>query len=186
MSRIGRKPIEILDGVSVELTDHHLKATGPKGELSLDVHPRAKVVIADKTVTITRKGNDRISRSIHGLTRQLIYNIILGVKDGFEKKLEIRGVGYKVQAVGADLNFSLGYSHPIEFKAPTGIAFEVQKNTISVKGINKQLVGQTAARIRELRRPEPYKGKGIRYVGELVRKKAGKAAKVGSGATAGA
>lgn len=186
MSRIGRKLIEIPESVTVELTDHRLKAKGPKGELFLDVNPRAKVVIENNKITVSRRGNDRISRGIHGLTRQLVYNIIVGVKDGFEKKLEIKGVGYRVQLTGADLNLSLGYSHPVEFKAPSGITFEVQKNFIIVKGIDKQLVGQTAAKIRELRPPEPYKGKGIRYVDELVKKKAGKAAKVGSGATAGA
>jgi len=184
MSRIGRKIIEIPEGVNIEIVQRHLTAKGPKGELALDINPRAKVVIDDQKITVTRKGNDRISRGIHGLTRQLVYNIIVGVKDGFEKKLEIKGVGYRVQLAGTTLNLSLGYSHPTEFKAPSGIVFEVQKNIISVKGIDKQLVGQTAARIRELRPPEPYKGKGIRYVGELIRKKAGKAAKVGSGAGA--
>lgn len=183
MSRIGRKPIAIPENVIVDLTNYILKAKGLKGELILNIHRKMKVKIEGKQIIVERTGNDRISRSLHGLCRQLINNVIIGVDTGFEKKLELKGVGYRVQASGDTLNLNLGYSHPSEFKAPQGISFAVQKNIITIMGIDKQLVGQTAAQIRKLRPPEPYKGKGIRYVGELVRRKAGKAAKVGAGTT---
>jgi large subunit ribosomal protein L6 len=159
------------------------KVKGPKGQLERELHANMNVEISNDQVVVTRPSDGRVDRSLHGLTRTLINNMVVGVTDGFSKSLAIVGVGYKVELKGKNLNLSLGYSHPINFPAPKGIEFEVdsKKNTITVKGINKERVGQTAAEIRMLRPPEPYKGKGVMYVGERIQRKAGKAA-VGTGA----
>jgi large subunit ribosomal protein L6 len=182
MSRIGKKIINIPENVTVEINNHQIKVKGPKGELNLDIHSRIDVKKVEKTITVSKTGNDKTSRSLHGLFRQLIANLITGVANGFEKRLELKGIGYRVQLAGEKLNLSLGYSHPIEFKAPKGIVFAVEKNIIVIKGIDKQLVGETAAKIRNLRPVEPYKGKGLRYVDEIVIKKVGKAAKAATAA----
>lgn len=175
MSRVGKNPIPIPDGVKVSLEECHLTVEGPKGKLEYDVSPRISVSIDGDRILVTRSNNLRQSRSLHGLTRALIANMVHGVSQGFEKKLEIQGVGYRATAQGDALNFQLGYSHPILFEPPAGISLAVDRNIVTVSGVDKQLVGEVAAQIRALRKPEPYKGKGIRYVGERVRRKAGKA-----------
>lgn len=175
MSRIGKKPIPIPDGVTISQHGRHLTVVGPRGKLEIDVHPNMSAKVGDKEIIIERPNNARQNRSLHGLTRALIANMVQGVSQGFEKKLEIQGVGYRATKQGDALSFQLGYSHPIVVEPPPGIEFSVDRNIITVSGINKQSVGQVAAQIRELRKPEPYKGKGIRYVDERVRRKAGKA-----------
>jgi large subunit ribosomal protein L6 len=178
MSRIGKEPIAIPDGVNVELEGSRVTVNGPGGALHQEVSPELKVTVDDGTVRVERPSDERHHKALHGLTRTLIANMVEGVTKGFEKRLEIQGVGYRAALRGSDLELQVGYSHPVEFPAPEGIAFEVPApNRIVVRGIDKQLVGETAARIRKVRKPEPYKGKGIRYEGEYVRKKAGKAAK---------
>ncbi len=178
MSRIGKNPIAIPDGVEVKIENNKVIAKGPLGTEEVQVRPEIKVEQADKTVTLTRLNDDRKSCSLHGLSRTLVANAINGVKTPFVKKLEILGVGYRANMQGSDINLALGYSHPILIKAPRGIKIEVEANTkVTVSGSNKQLVGDIAALIRSKRPPEPYKGKGIRYEGEFVRKKAGKAGK---------
>jgi large subunit ribosomal protein L6 len=178
MSRIGREPIAIPDGVNVELEGSRVTVNGPGGALHQEVSPELKVTVDDGTVRVERPSDERHHKALHGLTRTLIANMVEGVTKGFEKRLEIQGVGYRAALRGSDLELQVGYSHPVEFPAPEGISFEVPApNRIVVRGIDKQLVGETAARIRKVRKPEPYKGKGIRYEGEYVRKKAGKAAK---------
>jgi large subunit ribosomal protein L6 len=178
MSRIGKEPIAIPDGVNVELQGSRVTVNGPGGALHQEVSPELKVTVDDGTVRVERPSDERHHKALHGLTRTLIANMVEGVTKGFEKRLEIQGVGYRAALRGSDLELQVGYSHPVEFPAPEGIAFEVPApNRIVVRGIDKQLVGETAARIRKVRKPEPYKGKGIRYEGEYVRKKAGKAAK---------
>ncbi|HEY0798567.1 MAG TPA: 50S ribosomal protein L6 [Candidatus Baltobacteraceae bacterium] len=178
MSRIGKLPITIPGNVTVNVADSVVHVKGPKGELSQHILPVVAVTLEDGKALIARKGDDKPSRSAHGLTRTLIANMVEGVTKGFRKSLEIQGVGYRVAKAGEKLNLSLGYSHPIVFEAPQGIAFTVEGTTkIHIDGIDKQRVGQTAAEIRDLRAPEPYKGKGIRYEGEFVRKKLGKAGK---------
>jgi len=179
MSRIGIKPVAIPSGVSVELKEGTLVVKGSKGELSYVLLPEVTVTIGENSVSVTRRDNEKASRERHGLTRVLIRNMVQGVSQGYEKKLEIIGVGYKAQVKGQTLVLNLGYSHPINFALPNGITVtqdEKNKNLVAVKGIDKQMVGQVAAQIRELRLPEPYKGKGIRYVGENVRRKPGKTA----------
>ena len=178
MSRIGKLPIQIPDGVQFELTDRTVTVTGPRGTLRQDV-PRPITLERDGDVVLVERPNDeRENRALHGLARSLLANMVEGVTNGFEKRLEIQGVGYRVQAQGNDLVFSLGFSHPVPVKAPEGITFEVATPTrFSVRGIDKQKVGQVAADIRRLRRPDPYKNKGIRYAGEVLRRKAGKTAK---------
>jgi large subunit ribosomal protein L6 len=170
MSRIGKLPIEVPSGVDVAIDDQLVTVKGPKGILSHQVAA---------PITVERSDDERISRSLHGLTRTLINNMVVGVTDGYEKRLEIVGVGYRVLSKGpTQLEFQLGYSHSITFNAPEGITFAVDGPTrLGVQGIDKQLVGETAAKIRKLRKPEPYKGKGVRYAGEQVRKKVGKAGK---------
>jgi large subunit ribosomal protein L6 len=178
MSRIGKQPVSIPDGVSVELQGTRVSVSGPKGSLEQDVHPRMKVTVEDGAVRVERPTDDRLDKSLHGLTRTLISNMVVGVTEGFEKRLEIQGVGYRAALQGSDLELQVGYSHPVRFEAPEGIQFEVPAaNRIVVRGIDKQQVGEIAANVRKVRKPEPYKGKGIRYEGEYVRKKAGKAAK---------
>jgi large subunit ribosomal protein L6 len=178
MSRIGKQPIPIPDGVKVELQGERVTVTGPRGALHQEVHPRMRVTIEDGTVAIERPSEERLDKSLHGLTRTLIANMVAGVTEGFEKRLEIQGVGYRAALQGRDIELQVGFSHPVRIPAPEGIEFEVPApGRITVRGIDKQLVGETAANIRKVRKPEPYKGKGIRYEGEYVRKKAGKAAK---------
>ena len=179
MSRIGRLPIDVPSGVEVKIDGQSVAVKGPKGELSLVVKSPIAVTVEDGQVLVTRPDDERESRSLHGLTRTLVSNMILGVTEGYEKKLEIVGVGYRVMAKGPQqLEFALGFSHPVVVNAPEGIEFIVEAPTrFSVKGIDKQLVGETAANIRKLRKPEPYKGKGVKYAGEQIRRKAGKAGK---------
>jgi len=178
MSRIGRLPIDIPSGVTVTADNGVIAVKGPKGELSLTVASPIEVAIADNQVVVTRPNDERLSRSLHGLTRTLIANQIIGVTEGYTKGLEVVGTGYRVAAKGESLEFALGYSHSITVDPPAGISFTVEgQNKILVSGIDKQAVGEVAANIRKLRKPEPYKGKGIRYEGEVVRRKAGKAGK---------
>jgi large subunit ribosomal protein L6 len=177
MSRIGRKPIDIPDGVEVDVKPGAVSVKGPKGELNQHVSSDMKVAIEDGTVTVQRPTDRGEHRALHGLTRSLIANMVEGVTDGFERRLEIQGVGYRAQLKGKALEMSLGYSHPVTIQAPEGIEFEVPQPTeVVVRGIDKQLVGETAARIRKSRPPEPYKGKGVRYSGEHVARKVGKRA----------
>lgn len=178
MSRIGNKPVQIPAGVEVAVNGNNVVVKGPKGQLELDVFEKLAINVEDNVLTVSRPDDERETRARHGLTRALIHNMVVGVSEGFEKKLELAGVGYRVQQKGKNLEFSLGFSHPVIVEAPEGITFEVPDNThVNVKGINKQQVGQTAAEIRGHRPPEPYKGKGIHYVGEHIRRKLGKAAK---------
>jgi len=177
MSRIGKEPIAVPSGVDVTLADGTITVKGPKGTLTQRLHPDVTVAVADATVTVTRDDDEREHRALHGLFRSLIANMVTGVTDGYRRDLEIVGVGYRAAARGRGLTLQLGYSHPVEVDAPEGITFEVATPTrLSVVGSDKQLVGQVAANIRALRKPEPYKGKGIRYAGEQVRRKSGKAA----------
>ncbi len=177
MSRIGRQPIEVPEGVSVSITPGRVSVKGPLGELSQGVPPRMKIEQQDGTIVVTRPTERGEDRALHGLTRTLVANMVEGVTKGFEKRLEIQGVGYRASLRGTDLELNVGFSHPVVIKPRSGIAFDVPAPThIVVKGIDKQLVGQTAAEIRKVRPPEPYKGKGIRYEGEYVRRKVGKRA----------
>jgi large subunit ribosomal protein L6 len=177
MSRIGRKPIEIPEGVEVDVQPGSVKVKGPKGELNQALNREMKVVLDDGTVKVERPTDRGEHRALHGLTRSLIANMVEGVTDGFERRLEIQGVGYRAQLKGKNLEMALGFSHPVSIEAPAGIDFEVPQPTeIVVRGIDKQLVGETAARIRKSRPPEPYKGKGVRYAGEYVARKVGKRA----------
>ena len=176
MSRIGKTPIEVPSGVDVAIDGATVTVKGPKGTLTHTIPAPIEITREDATLTVTRPNDERESRSLHGLTRTLINNMIVGVTQGYEKKLEIVGTGYRVRAKGSSLEFALGYSHPIVVEAPEGITFAVDGPTkITVSGISKQLVGETAANIRKLRKPEPYKGKGVRYAGEQIRRKVGKA-----------
>lgn len=178
MSRIGRLPIPVPAGVDVKIDGSNVEVKGPKGTLSLVVASPITVALEDGNVIVTRPDDERTSRSLHGLTRTLIANNIQGVTEGFTKGLEIVGTGYRVTAKGNDIEFALGYSHPILVQAPAGITFTIDGNTkVSVSGIDKQAVGEVAANLRKLRKPEPYKGKGVRYAGEVVRRKAGKSGK---------
>ena len=181
MSRVGRKPISVPAGVDCKLDGVELKVKGPKGQLERKLHPNMQVVIEGNLITVTRPTDGRIDRSLHGLTRTLVSNMVIGVTEGFSKTLNIVGVGYKVDLKGKALNLSLGYSHTIDFPAPEGIEFDVdsKKNIIIVKGKDKEVVGQVAAEIRKLRPPEPYKGKGVMYENEKIRRKAGKTATKG-------
>lgn len=181
MSRIGKLPVAVPAGVNIDIADASVKVKGPKGELSQHIlSDRVELKLEDGQLIVSRKAEDKPARSAHGLTRTLINNMIEGVTKGFRKSLELQGVGYRVNKTGNDLNFSLGYSHPVVYKAPDGISFALEGTTkVHVDGIDKQRVGQVAAEIRDLRPPEPYKGKGVRYEGEVVRKKLGKAGKAG-------
>jgi len=177
MSRVGKMPIAIPDKTEITCDGFEVRVKGPKGELAQRIHPEINVEIGDKEVLVTRPSDQRIHRSLHGLSRQLIANMVTGVTTGFTKDLEIIGVGFRAELQGTRLVLALGYSHPIVVAPPDGISFTVEGiNKISVQGIDKQLVGEVAARIRGLRKPEPYKGKGIRYKDEYVRRKAGKTA----------
>jgi large subunit ribosomal protein L6 len=177
MSRIGRQPIELPSGVNVSLSPGRVMVNGPLGELTQDVPRRMKIDQAEGAIKVTRPTERGEDRALHGLTRTLIANMVEGVTKGFEKRLELQGVGYRAALQGTDLRLDVGYSHPVVLKARQGITFEVPTPTeIIVKGVDKQQVGQTAAEVRKVRPPEPYKGKGIRYAGEYVRRKVGKRA----------
>ena len=177
MSRIGRKPIQIPEGVEIDVKPGAVTVKGPKGELSQGVSRDMTVAIDDSTLTVERPTDRGEHRALHGLTRSLIANMVEGVTEGFERRLEIQGVGYRANLRGKTLEMALGYSHPVSIEAPGGIEFEVPQSTeVVVRGIDKQLVGEIAARIRKSRPPEPYKGKGVRYAGEHVARKVGKRA----------
>lgn len=178
MSRIGKLPVALPAGVNIDLGDLLVRVKGPKGELEQPILEHVTVKIEGGQLVVGRKSDDKAGRSAHGLTRTLISNMVEGVTKGFRKSLELQGVGYRAAKAGNNLNLSLGYSHPVTFPAPDGITFSVEgTNRIHIDGIDKQKVGQVAAEIRDLRPPEPYKGKGVRYEGEVVRKKMGKAGK---------
>tara|TARA_B100001123_G_scaffold451311_1_gene630576 strand:+ start:26088 stop:26633 length:546 start_codon:yes stop_codon:yes gene_type:complete len=177
MSRIGKMPVPILKGIEAKQTNRELSIKGPKGELSLNVHVDMNVVIDESEIRVERSSDHKDHRALHGLTRSLIYNMMAGVTDGFSKTLEIIGVGYRADLKGKGITLNLGYSHTIDYQPTEGVSLECpNQTTIVVSGIDKQKVGQTAAEIRSFRPPEPYKGKGIRYRGEHVRRKAGKTA----------
>ena len=178
MSRIGRQPIPVPAGVTAKVDGSDVTVTGPKGTLTLKVADPIVVADEDGTLVVTRPDDERASRALHGLTRTLVANMVIGVTQGYEKGLEIVGTGYRVAAKGSDLEFQLGFSHPVVVTAPDGITFAVESPVkFKVQGIDKQKVGEVAANIRKIRKPEPYKGKGVRYEGEVVRRKAGKAGK---------
>src|SRR3954454_493744 len=178
MSRIGRQPIEVPGGVDVNIDGTHVSVKGPRGTLERSLHPEMKIVQEDGTIRVERPSDEAMHRSLHGLTRTLVANMVEGVTKGYEKRLEIVGVGYRAALRGQDLEIAAGFSHPVIVQCPEGVEFEVPQATrITVSGNDKQAVGEIAAKIRKIRPPEPYKGKGIRYEGEHVRKKAGKAAK---------
>jgi len=179
MSRIGKLPITIPDSVTITINENNVLVKGPKGELNFAHHPNLKVEVKDKVVVVSRPNDSKVNRSLHGTNRAIINNMVQGVTKGFEKKLEVRGVGYRFNISGKKLNLQLGFSHPVEFQIPDGITItteEENKNIMIIQGIDRQLVGETAARIREFRKPEPYKGKGVRYIDEHVKLKQGKKA----------
>jgi large subunit ribosomal protein L6 len=177
MSRIGKQPIAILPGVTITVDDKAIVVKGPKGELSQFTMPGINVKVEGDTVVVTRDSDEKVHRSKHGLMRTLINNMVVGVTTGYEKKLEVNGVGFRVAPAGAGLKLNLGFSHDVNFTLPEGIQAKVEQNVITISGNNKQLVGQVAAEIRALKKPEPYKGKGIQYVGERVLRKSGKSGK---------
>jgi large subunit ribosomal protein L6 len=177
MSRIGRRPVEIPSGVDVTIDGSHVVVKGPKGQLDMDAHADMTVKVEDNTVLVDRPSDQPNHRALHGLTRSLIANMVQGVTEGYQRTLEIQGVGYRAEAAGKGITLHLGYSHTIDFEAPEGISIDLpNQTTVVVQGIDKQAVGQAAAVIRSFRPPEPYKGKGVRYQGEYVRRKAGKTA----------
>jgi large subunit ribosomal protein L6 len=180
MSRIGRLPIPVPSGVDVTINGRTLTVTGPKGQLTRELHPDMTVKREEENLVVTRPTEQKTHKQLHGLTRTLVNNMVVGVTDGYRKGLEITGVGYRAVKVGEKLQLSLGYSHQIEIDPPSGISFELENPTrLAVIGIDKELVGQIAAQVRSTRKPEPYKGKGVRYAGEKIRRKAGKAGKIG-------
>jgi large subunit ribosomal protein L6 len=180
MSRIGRLPVAVPSSVDVTIEGRRLTVKGPKGTLTRDLHPDMTVSREDGNLVVTRPTEQKTHKQLHGLTRTLVNNMVVGVTDGYRKGLEITGVGYRAALSGRKLTLNLGYSHPIEIDPPEGITFEVENPTrLAVVGIDKELVGQIAARVRATRKPEPYKGKGVRYAGEQIRRKAGKAGKIG-------
>jgi large subunit ribosomal protein L6 len=177
MSRIGKQPIRIPPGVKIQVEGMTVRAEGPKGKLVQPVPAGLTPKLSDGSLVIEREGDDRRVRALHGLARALMANMVTGVKDGFERKLEIVGIGYRAQMQGKNIQLALGYSHPVLFPLPEGVTAEIDKQTaITLRGPDKAVLGQTAAKLRELRRPDPYKGKGIRYAGEVVRRKVGKKA----------
>jgi large subunit ribosomal protein L6 len=181
MSRIGRLPVAIPSTVDVTIEGRTLTVKGPKGTLSRTLHPDMAVAKEDGTVVVSRPTEQKMHKQLHGLTRTLVNNMVVGVTDGYRKGLEITGVGYRATLNGKKLTLNLGYSHPVEIDPPEGISFELENPThLAVVGIDKELVGQVAAQVRSTRKPEPYKGKGVRYAGEYVRRKAGKAGKIGA------
>ncbi len=177
MSRVGKQPIDIPSGVTVSTDDDFVTVNGAKGSLQQFTMPGVKINVSDNQVVVTRENDEAVNRARHGLMRTLINNMVTGVSQGFDKKLEINGVGYRVQLQGQDLKFNLGFSHDVVYKVPQGIAVKVEQNTITVSGIDKQQVGQVAAEIRSLKKPEPYKGKGIKYADERILRKSGKSGK---------
>jgi len=180
MSRIGRLPIAVPSGVDVTIDGRTVTVKGPKGSLSRSLHPDITVSREEATIVVTRPTEQKTHKQLHGLTRTLVNNMVVGVTDGYRKGLEITGVGYRAALSGRKLQLNLGYSHQIEIDPPEGITFEVENPTrLAVVGIDKELVGQIAAKVRSTRKPEPYKGKGVRYAGEYIRRKAGKAGKIG-------
>jgi large subunit ribosomal protein L6 len=180
MSRIGRLPIPVPAGVAVTIDGRAITVTGPKGTLSRDLHPDMRVSQEDSTIVVARPSEAKHHKQLHGLTRTLVANMVIGVTTGYRKSLEITGVGYRALKVGDKLQLNLGYSHPIEIVPPAGISFDLENPThLAVVGIDKELVGQVAATVRATRKPEPYKGKGVHYLGEVIRRKAGKAGKIG-------
>ncbi len=180
MSRIGRLPIPVPSTVDVTIDGRNVTVKGPKGILTRSLHPDMTVSREDATLVVTRPTEQKTHKQLHGLTRTLVNNMVVGVTDGYRKGIEITGVGYRAALVGRKLTLNLGYSHPIEINPPEGISFEVENPTrLAVVGIDKELVGQIAAKVRASRKPEPYKGKGVRYAGEVIRRKAGKAGKIG-------
>jgi large subunit ribosomal protein L6 len=180
MSRIGRLPIAVPSGVDVTIDGRRVTVKGPKGSLSRELHPDITVSREDDKLVVTRPTEQKTHKQLHGLTRTLVNNMVIGVTDGYRKGLEITGVGYRAVKVGEKLQLSLGYSHQIEIDPPSGISFELENPTrLAVIGIDKELVGEIAAKVRSTRKPEPYKGKGVRYAGEQIRRKAGKAGKIG-------
>jgi large subunit ribosomal protein L6 len=181
MSRIGRLPIAVPTGVDITIDGRSVTVQGPKGTLHRELHPDMLVAREGDTIVVSRPTEQKVHKQLHGLTRTLVANMVVGVSTGYRKGLEITGVGYRAALVGRKLQLSLGYSHPIEIEAPAGITFELENPThLAVVGIDKELVGQLAARVRSTRKPEPYKGKGVKYVGEHIRRKAGKAGKIGA------
>jgi large subunit ribosomal protein L6 len=177
MSRIGKHPVVIPKGVTAKIDGNKVHVKGPKGELERELHPTMKVTLKDDTIVVERPSDEDLHKALHGLSRTLVANMVEGVTNGYEKRLEIQGVGYRAALRGTSIELLLGFSHPVVVEAPTGIEFEIPAPTqIIVRGIDKQAVGQVAADIRRLRPPEPYKGKGIRYAGEVVRRKVGKRA----------
>jgi large subunit ribosomal protein L6 len=180
MSRIGRLPIPVPSGVDVTIEGRRVTVKGPKGQLSRELHPDMQVSREDDAIVVTRPTEQKTHKQLHGLTRTLVNNMVVGVTDGYRKGLEITGVGYRAAKTGEKLVLNLGYSHQIEIEPPSGISFEVENPTrLAVVGIDKELVGQIAAKVRSTRKPEPYKGKGVKYAGERIRRKAGKAGKIG-------
>jgi large subunit ribosomal protein L6 len=178
MSRIGRKPIQVPGGVNIDLDNSLITVKGPKGSLSREIHKDMKIVVEDNVITVERPSDNKLHRSLHGTTRSVIANMVSGVTEGFAKSLELVGVGYRANKTGEKIVLNVGYSHPVEITPDNGIEFEVPSNTkIIVRGIDKELVGATAAKIRSVREPEPYKGKGIKYEGERILRKEGKAGK---------
>ena len=174
MSRVGRKPVVIPAGVTVTLKDDNLTVKGPKGELKRQLPPLVTVKVEKGQVTVQRENDDPVTRARHGLVRALIQNMVEGVTKGFERRLEINGVGYRAEAQGDKLNMSLGFSHPVVFQLPKGVTAKVEKNVIVLSGVDKELVGHSAAKVRQFRPPEPYKGKGIKYAEEHIKRKVGK------------
>lgn len=177
MSRIGKKPVELTSGIEASFENKHLEIKGPKGSLSLDLHSEVELEVKDGEIIVKKTGKSKKSPAIWGLTRALINNMVKGVRDGYEKKLELQGVGYRMAIQGKQINLTLGFSHPVEVAIPEGLEAKlIENNVLLISGIDKQLVGQFAANIRKLKPVEPYKGKGFRYLGEHVRRKAGKKA----------
>jgi large subunit ribosomal protein L6 len=176
MSRVGKKPIPIPNGVTVSVADDLITVKGPKGQLQMDIHPAVKIAIEGSEVLCSRSDESRTSRAAHGLVRANAANMVRGVSEGFQRKLEINGVGYRAEVSGKKLTLQLGYSHPIEFPLPDGISAGVEKNVLTLNGIDKQALGLCAAKVRAFRPPEPYKGKGIKYAEETILRKVGKAA----------
>ena len=177
MSRIGKQPIAIPAGVTITVGEQDITVAGPKGSLTVPLQPNVKVAVVDNQILVTRNDDEPKTRAWHGLQRALLNNAVQGVTKGFEKKLEINGVGFRLSGGGNSIEMALGFSHPVKYQAPDGVELKTDKMTITVSGIDKQKVGQVAAEIRALKKPEPYKGKGIKYVGEVILRKAGKAGK---------
>jgi len=182
MSKIGQRKLNIPDQVTFSQTEEEIKVTGPKGELNLVTSRNVKVTVEDKTISVARIGNDKKARAMHGLYWKLVSNMLVGVSEGFVKKLDFKGVGFKAEVNNNNLTLNVGFSHPVQFPFPDGVTIEVQKNVITVSGIDRQKVGQAAAEIRHIKPVEPYKGKGIKYIDEIPRRKPGKAAKTALGA----